>query len=438
MNTSGLTYNFLDTDIEKEMNKLKDLSLLNITAKHSGKINAFKEFSLNELKDDFNFDEYDQIFLEPKKETANINSSRKKDKKYKVEMDEINKYFKSYERTIENEINKDLKESFKPMDFVPEEEKERANKLIDNSLFIKNAIEQEIVTYDEIVYFIDYYELLSLMEKKQSQAVNTLQKMSDLFEEDETWDNLQIQLEKTLSQTNLILDNKIDMRKLLYEYTEQSENTNNYNENNQNVRGSNDLSNDSYSKSNIINNNDESIIKKYNSKNFKGDATFTTTRVNKLITPRNELSESHSTIKSGIMSNRRPFPVKKISYDLYDNSKDNKMTNLIKVRNDRREVIRGTKGGKLNSRPDLFKFNFKDIKNNKAKGENLDNNNNNEEFKNKFIHLLQMPKKLLDSGIQYENMKEYTISGGKFDEKKNTIRRRIEDAVNFSKNKSHS
>jgi hypothetical protein len=144
----------------------------------------------------------------------------------------------------------------------------------------------------------------------------------------------------------------------------------------------------------------------------------------------NNLRESHSSIKttsvvsgvsgmSGSVTSRNNNTNKRV--ELFDDK--NKMANLYKFRKDRREILKATMGGKLNSRPDLFKFDvntqLKDMSNND----------------NRFMELLQMPKKLLDHIDETQHAPSNRDSPNK-GSAKNTIRKRIEDAVNFSKSKN--
>lgn len=469
--------NFFDWEVEKELNRIENMSFMNKSIR--GNQYNHKDFF---IKDDINLEEYDQIFMlgetgetKYKKESKgdiekkNPQTARNKETKVKVDIDEINKFYKDYEREIEKEINKELEKEFKPMDFIPESDKEKASRLITKFEFLRNGIEEKLISYEDVVYFVDYYELLSLLESKKVQTVDTLQKISDLYSEDETWGKLQAQLERTLNQTNMILENKLDMKKLLYEYSKNVEE-------NKETQIVNKMSNivdhklkakisktvmstDSYLNNSLKQKNKSKIN---NLEHIDKEGIFTTKGYtgNKLISHRgprggsvlkttfnskfenleknanntNNLRDSHSSIKtSSVVSgvsltsrNNNEFNTSRSNkrVELFDDK--NKMANLYKFRKDRREILKATIGGKLNTRPDLFKFDV----NTQLKEMNNDN---------RFKELLQMPKKLLDHIDETQQAPGNNINNIDSPSKgstKNTIRKRIEDAVNFSKSKN--
>jgi hypothetical protein len=100
---------FFDWEVEKELNRIENMSFMNKSLR--GTNYNHKEFF---IKDDINLEEYDEIFLQSKKESMGDldkkkpQTTRNKEPKVKVDIDEINKFYKDYEREIENQINKEL------------------------------------------------------------------------------------------------------------------------------------------------------------------------------------------------------------------------------------------------------------------------------------------------------------------------------------------
>jgi hypothetical protein len=381
---------YKDDELEDEMKRLSNMSFVE---KYSMKTNE-------NFIDDINLDEYDEIFEIKKKKKTKIG-----DKKIKVDPEEINRFYKEYEKNLEQEIHKELESSFKPFQGASEEDRIRANSLLEKNDFLKQAIDNKLCTYDEIVYFIDYYELISLMGKKKDQAVNYLQQISDLYKEDKSWTDLQARLEKTLNQTDLILQSKVDLKTLLYQFN----------------RESNQLKEPKLEKREVSASKNYSVENKpKSSKSFRDPykSTFSTRMKEPLtnkplkseITKNSESNSLRSSFSSNSSKILKPVKSQRSTVELYDNQ--NKFTNLMKMRKDRREFIKICKGGNLSSRPDLFKLDLAS----KVK-------KNNEDMKSKFHDLLRIPQLLVEEDNQMDT------------NKKNTIKKRIEEAVNFYKTK---
>jgi hypothetical protein len=398
--------NYKDEELENEMIRLGNMSFVN---NHSSKS---KDFYI----DDINLDKYDEIFELKKKKT------KTGAKKVSVNKEEINRFYKDYERHLEEEIHKELQSSFKPFLGASEEDRFRANTLLEKNDFLKQAIDNKLCTYDEIVYFIDYYELISLMSKKKDQAVNYLQQISDLYKEDKTWYDLQARLERTLNQTDLILQSKVDLKTLFYQFNREPSEPSEPNQ----LSESNCSKIENSEIPDCLNNPVEKIKPK-SSKSFRdtyksiNKSTYTTRikeikegqiNTNKPFT--SQIGDNSNSLKSSFSSKSSkpllPLKSQRNTVELFDNQ--NKFTNLMKMRKDRREFIKVSKAGNISSRPDLFKLDLAS----KAKV-------NNDDMKSKFHELLKLPQMLLDEDNKMDT------------NKKNTIKKRIEEAVNFYKTK---
>jgi hypothetical protein len=443
INKSG---NYYDPDLEKELNNISYHTYL---SNNPGNNNSFLEYEKG-INEDFDFTQFDKIFNnsinekntseknKPGKALTNLTGIKK------ITDEEIYRMLNESDKRINDEVEKEIRESFNPIENISEEDKNRAKVLIEADEEIKQLIDQGRINFEDIVLSIEYFELLSFVNKKKEFAVDSLKKISEIFKEDDGWKLLEYRLIQTINLTNCILENKLDYKSLLqfgkisedeaFEF-KTVERNDNLEEGGSSKMSSHQIAitnQDNKKEFYKTNNQTPLIYRKENEKisnikdnkiKVKSENKITLNKGNKLVKSTTSLKLSTTSNISQISSMSFRSQNKKAPLELYDDQ--NKMTNLLKLRGERKEIIKFNRGNDLNSRPDLFKFNFNTnpsriLINSINKDDKSDNTENEEEIQNqKFMQLLEMPKIFApDKG-----------------EKKNLIRKRIEDAVNFYKNK---
>jgi hypothetical protein len=284
-------------------------------------------------------------------------------KKYNEDIDdekEIQKMFKNIEKEVEEEILKEMKDKYEPINKVDEEDHNRANKILERDEFIKQAYLSQIITFEEIVYFVDYYEIFSLINKTKKVTSDLLNNINSLSEDNELKD-IRDRIIRSLNSNESILDIDFDYNKLKFFVTEE-------------IKEKADIP--------ILKNLHNISDKKLNINNTKEKI---------------KVSNSKISIQS---INKNPNQLKN-SIELFTD--DNKLTNLLKVRNNRKEMLKTKFGGKSKN-SELFKFDTKKVES---------------DMKKQFLEFLEMPLKIIDDSSN----------------KKNSVRKKIEDAINYYKNK---
>ena len=66
------------------------------------------------------------------------------------------------------------------MENISEEDKTRAKNLIDTDDDIRKLLSEGNISNEEIILSVDYYELLSYINKKKETAIDSLKKISEL------------------------------------------------------------------------------------------------------------------------------------------------------------------------------------------------------------------------------------------------------------------
>ena len=182
------------------------------------------DFEIDDLEDIM--DEDDEVG--DKKSVNNKYDDIKEDKEIKKLLDE---YEKQLNIEVEREVEKEYKPKMDPNDI------KRANDLLKKDSLINEAIVQGLITKDELILFIDYYEIFSLTNKAKKVTNEHLKALDDLClkknkkEENENNENnknkkidlndedainkLTIEIEKKLENSEDILNKKLDYEKLM-------------------------------------------------------------------------------------------------------------------------------------------------------------------------------------------------------------------------------
>ena len=383
----------LPKDIEEEVNKL----LAQESKDGNGKTNMKSQFDI-----DIDFDEYDEIF--EIKDDPSL-------PEVEIDKKEINTYMQKYNAQVDKEVEEELIKTFKPSTFVGDEQ--RAEVLLKNDDLIKEAVDTKIISKEELIMFIDYYELFSLMNKCRRFTLEELKRMQFLSqkkeeenaddedneegnedeeedeeeesEEDENDDNdndrnkrstvkdneddaiqkLMNEIESKLTVSETILSNRLDYDKLLYHQgefiTEVPKLKLTATKNNQNnkteikVKSINPPLNthNPLKKSNGFKHNSNTLKPIENSKL----SINAVTQVPKFTSSNGFVAKKPPKIGTPFSTRQKITAPTRSNIELFnDNAQP---TNLLKVRNDRKEMVKlrmQKQGSKLK---ELFKFDGK-------------------------------------------------------------------------------
>ncbi len=383
-----------------------------------------------------NLDEIDDII------ESNYKGNNKDDKDIILQDKEINDLINQYDKQVEKEIEEELIKTYKPN--FDEEDIKRAEKLLSEDELIKEAVDKKIITKEEVILFIDYYEIFSIINKSKKFTLNELkiiEKLSeknknlkkkdneeeeddedeeDEEEEDESYNSineedaikkLTNEIESKLNVQESILSRRFDYDKLLFHkgdfITQIDTRKQTKSDNNQMSKSQMSFKNKDIDKKNnsqiSTNTNKESVIS--NKSNFTNEELMQV--------PKYTHNNFHKDIKKNPVNNyytiRNKIKTPKTQkIELFDDNAN--PTNLLKVRSNRRELIKlnGKYKGSLNK--ELFKFNPKMTR------------EDNKRLREQFIQMFDIPKEYI------ENQKMDPM-------RKSFLRKKIEDAQNYYKNK---
>lgn len=432
---SNIATSELPKDIEEEVNKL----LAQERRDGDGKSDKKAQFDI-----DIDFDEYDEIF--EAKDDPSLPE---------VEIDKraIAAYMQKYNAQIEKEVEEELIKTFKPSTFAGDEQ--RAEELLNNDNLIKEAVDTKVISKEELIMFIDYYELFSLMNKckrfmleelKQLQFLSQKQEKEEKSEneEDEDEDNedeeeeseddgdddtnkqsatkdneddaiqkLMNEIESKLTVSECILSNRLDYDKLLYHQGEfitevpklkQAASSNQNNKTEIKIKSINPPLNthNPLKKSKGFKHNSNTLKPIENSKL----SVNALTQVPKF-TSSNGFVKKTQKMETPFSSRQKITAPTRSNIELFNDNAQ--ATNLLKVRNDRKEMVRlrmQKQGSKLK---ELFKFDGKITK------------EENQKIREKFQQMYDLPSQFL------ENIDPL---------RKSTLRKKIEEAQNYFRNKN--
>ncbi len=383
-----------------------------------------------------NLDEIDDII------ESNYKGNNKDDKDIILQDKEINDLINQYDKQVEKEIEEELIKTYKPN--FDEEDIKRAEKLLSEDELIKEAVNKKIITKEEVILFIDYYEIFSIINKSKKFTLSQLKIIEKLTEknknlkkkdneeeeddedeedeeeEDESYNSineedaikkLTNEIESKLNVQESILSRRFDYDKLLFHkgdfITQIDTRKQTKSDNNQMSKSQMSFKNKDIDKKNnsqiSTNTNKESVIS--NKSNFTNEELMQV--------PKYTHNNFHKDIKKNPVNNyytiRNKIKTPKTQkIELFDDNAN--PTNLLKVRSNRRELIKlnGKYKGSLNK--ELFKFNPKMTR------------EDNKRLREQFIQMFDIPKEYI------ENQKMDPM-------RKSFLRKKIEDAQNYYKNK---
>lgn len=371
-----------------------------------------KDGKKSNLDMNIDFDEYDEIFdMKNDKDLPDVN----------IDDREIKAMYAEYEKQIDKEIEKELVEEYKP--YIFEGDQQRAEKLLKEDELIQEAVNKKIISKEEVIMFVDYYEIFSIMNKCNKFTLKELgmiekikgktevkkKEENEEEEEDEEYEEeeeeesgnnegedpikkLMNEIEGKLNVTENILSKRLDYDKLLYHpgefMTEVKE------------KGKKEMispRNKNNSKESEVNVNKSTSSFRENNKSIITNEDLM--KVPKFTTNSNGFALNS---KRGLLKLKPPTKGRKLAkIDLFNDKAE--ATNLIRARSDRRELVKVKMQNKGSKLKELFKFNPKMTK------------EDNQKLREKMFKLFEVEKEKMDQT------------------RKSLIRKKIEDAQNFYK-----
>lgn len=208
-----MEYNYIDESLENELNNLELPDELN------QKID--KDYELDFSEDEvFNMESNKNKNKSPKKNSKNINIRKSGVFDFKEDADldgEFDKYLNDLDKKIEEEVLREELEKNQAeinlnrnlINLGNDNDVARANKIIEDDEAIRNAIENKVLSFDDIVNYVDYYQIFTFINKSQKLTLNEFTKIADLCEKEtfeENEDDIKKRIESTLKITDKILD----------------------------------------------------------------------------------------------------------------------------------------------------------------------------------------------------------------------------------------
>lgn len=319
-----------------------------------------------------------------KSSVLRLNVTRKKktkkemleDKMLEVDDNEI----RSIVRDIENKIDQEIEEEIKHEESLKENpDEKRANIILEKDKLIKKAYDNGLVSKDELMMFIDYYEILADINKKKSSVIEILESISKecpLVKEKDHWDQLRKNIEENFETTlndaalGYALHNKADIS------------VSNISHNEKPTENENREAKEEVIITQKLGNKMISFKNKYNNATYQD----------------NSLRSSQSSMRSSQVKQKVPK-----NFDLHEDIKLNHLP--------------GNQAAKKLAIAKDYKSKNSSLYNFKAKIKDDD-----EDLKNKFIDLLEMPQKMINEMKIPDNRKSY-------------VKSKIFDALNYVKEK---
>ena len=137
-----------------------------------------KEKKEKKTKFDLNFEIEDLEDLMDEEDDVNDKKSKNKNEDDIKEDKEIKKLLDEYEKQLNIEVEREVEKEFKPK--MDPNDIKRANDLLKKDPLINEAIVQGLITKDELILFIDYYEIFSLTTKAKKVTNEHLKALDDL------------------------------------------------------------------------------------------------------------------------------------------------------------------------------------------------------------------------------------------------------------------
>jgi hypothetical protein len=294
------------------------------------------------------------------------------EKMLEVTDNEIRGIVKELEDKIDREIEEELRQEASSKE-NPDEI--RAEKILKTDDLIKRAYDNGLITKQEIILFIEYYEILANINQKKTNVISILDSISaecPQVKDRDHWEKLKESIENTFQMKDAVLD-----------YASQSKS---------------DISQLSITTEKLMPEEKKSQEEVIVTQKFGNKMISFKNKYNNAIYQDNSMRSSHSSINSIAAKPKIPK-----NFDLHE---DIQLNHLHVNQNAKKLAISKDYKSKNSSL-----FNFKP----KLKEDN-------EDLRNKFIDLLEMPNKMLNDMKIPENKRSF-------------VKSKIFDALNYVKEK---
>jgi len=212
-----MEYNYIDESLEEEMRKLEMPEDLETQIDKEYDLNFSDDEIFQEKEKEKEKDKYDNNILSPKR--FKKTEKEKEDEEFDLYLRELQKKSQkeAQEELIKNQIDINLKRN--NILINPENDEKKAIKLIEDDPYLKNAIENKYLSFDDICAYVDYYELFTFVNKTQKFTFDEFNKISDLCEKETFEENEEIirnRIKNTLKITDEILnEDTFDAKKVI-------------------------------------------------------------------------------------------------------------------------------------------------------------------------------------------------------------------------------
>jgi len=229
----------LDDEKEEheESNNNNKNEIIDTSSEKKNENNKNKEKKDKKTKFDFNFEIEDlEDIMDEDDEVDDKKSKGNKDIDDIKEDKEIKKLLDEYEKQLNIEVEREVEKEYKPK--MDPDDIKRANDLLKKDPLINEAIVQGLITKDELILFIDYYEMFSLTNKAKKVTNEHLKALDDLclkkskkeenennegnknntkidLNDEDAINKLTSEIEKKLENSEDILNKKLDYEKLM-------------------------------------------------------------------------------------------------------------------------------------------------------------------------------------------------------------------------------
>ena len=217
----------IDSSSNKKSNEKKK-------AKNNKKEEKKKKYDLN-----FDIEEFENIINDNDFDSDDNNgkSSKKNNTEDDITEDrEIKQLLNEYEKQLNLEVEREVEKEFKPK--MDQNDIKRAEALLKRDPLINEAIVQKLITKEELVLYIDYYEIFSLTNKAKKATNEHLKALDELclksnedkrdnengedknkkkidLNDEDAISKLTSEIEKKLENSEDILNKKLDYEKLM-------------------------------------------------------------------------------------------------------------------------------------------------------------------------------------------------------------------------------
>ena len=161
--------------------------------------------------------DYNDNKLNKKEKTGKTKNNIMQDK-------EIKELLNEYEKQLNIEVEREVEKEYKPK--MDQNDIKRADILLKKDPLINEAIVQGIITREELILFIDYYEIFSITNKAKKVTLEHVKALDDLCLKNKKEENRQnLNEEKKDNKTTFDLNDEDAINKLTHEIEKKLENS---------------------------------------------------------------------------------------------------------------------------------------------------------------------------------------------------------------------